>query len=52
MERTKLPHVRPYQVVALHMEPGDKKGGYKLSIQSDGTLKAEDLYIGKDYIIE
>ena len=34
------------------MEPGDKKGGYKLSIQSDGTLKAEDLYIGKDYIIE
>ena len=35
-----------------YMEPGDKKGGYKLSIQADGTLKAEDLYIGKDYIIE
>ena len=28
------------------------QGGYKLSILEDGSLKAEDLYIGKDYIIE
>ena len=37
---------------AYYMEPGDKKGGYKLTILEDGTLKAEDLYVGKEYIIE
>ena len=35
-----------------YMEPGSKQGGYKLYILEDGSLKVEDLYIGKDYIIE
>lgn len=35
-----------------YMEPGDKVGGYKLSIEADGSLKATDLHINKDYIIK
>lgn len=35
-----------------YMEPGGKSGGYKLSIEEDGTLKATDLYLNKDYIIK
>ena len=35
-----------------YIEPGDKNGGYKLSIEPDGSLKAMDLYINKEYVIE
>ena len=31
---------------------GDKKGGFKLSIEDDGTLKAIDLYKNKEYLIK
>lgn len=35
-----------------YLEPGDKTGGFALSVLEDGILKAEDLYNGKEYFIE
>ncbi len=35
-----------------YIEPGDKKGGFRLTISEDGILKAEDLYNNKEYFIE
>lgn len=37
---------------AYYIEPGDKKGGFKLVIEADGTLKAIDLYKNKEYFIK
>lgn len=34
-----------------YMEPGDKVGGFRLSLCDDGRIKAEDLYEGKEYYI-
>ena len=44
-------HTPDVGVNTYYMEPGDKIGGYKLTIEKDGKLKAEDLYIGKEYSI-
>lgn len=35
-----------------YIEHVDKKGGFKLSIEEDGTLKAIDLYKNKEYLIK
>lgn len=44
-------HTPDVGINTYYMEPGEKVGGYKLSIEDDGTLKATDLYINKDYLI-
>ncbi len=44
-------HTPDVGVNNYYIEPGDKIGGYKLSVEDDGSLKATDLYMGKEYTI-